>query len=70
MKILTKEEELEQKKIIEKYHEYLTKLWEADNQNLPLVKPEKWNIRNPDACQWIVWTVLSIQDEVKSSNAT
>ena len=55
--------------IMIEYHDYLTKLWNEDSINLPLVKPEKWDIGNPDSCKWIVLTILNIQDDLRT-NAT
>lgn len=55
----------EEMEIIKRYHKYIKDLWESDNQNLPLVKPEKFNFQDEMSCQWLVLAVLSIQDEVK-----
>ena len=62
----------EEREIIKRYHKYIKDLWESDNINLSLVKPEKFNIQDEMSCQWLVLAVLSIQDEVKRdlSNAT
>ncbi len=55
----------EEKEIIKRYHKYIKNLYDSDNINLPLVKPEKFNFQDEMSCQWLVLTVLSIQDEVK-----
>lgn len=55
----------EEKEIIKRYHKYVKDLYENDNINVSLVKPVKFDFQDEMSCQWLVLTVLSIQDGVR-----
>lgn len=58
----------EEREIVERYHKMVREMHETNNINIPLVKPEKFDLQNEASCKWLVLFVLSIQEEVRKES--